>query len=349
MTSGLRFRSPRKAAAVIASVILVAVCIGIHFLGGLSLPGDRTRPSAPSEPMKELQTPKVLQHDTSLLEATYRRNLTTTSTMTSTTTITTTITTTSTTRKRDCGEPQFLTSDVDLQVFKPAVTGNDLCLLMDTLEALSGALTKANITYFLYSGTLLGSWRHHGLVPWDDDVDIAVDFTHQRELRRAFDTLKPTFTYTERGKVMWKFYAEAANVINGYSWRWPFVDVCFFEESSTQVFDHDLLNVRNFFYPKAWVFPLVLRPFGKLLLPAPRRTKEVLDKTYDVERCEIGHYNHRKEMGKSSSEVGTVDCDDLVTVYPFVEHVPLGADSCNETLVLNGTVLSWLRVNGLQC
>ena len=338
MTSGLRLRSPRTAAAVIASAILVAVCIVIYFLGGLSLPGDHTtRPSAPSERRKELQTPMVLQQDISLLEATYRRNLTTTSTTPGTTT------------KRDCGEPQFFTSDVDLQVFKPAVTGNDLCLLMDTLEALSGALTKANITYFLYSGTLLGSWRHHGLVPWDDDVDIAVDFTRQRELRRALDTLEPKFTYTERGTVSWKFYAEAADEIDGFSWRWPFVDVFFFDESSTQVLDHDQFFARDFFYPKAWVFPLVLRPFGKLMLPAPRRTKEVLDKTYDVERCEIGSYNHRKEMGKTASEVGTVDCDDLVTMYSFVEHVPLGADSCNETLVLNGTVLSWLRVNGLQC
>ena len=260
-----------------------------------------------------------------------------------------TSTTTSTTTKRDCGEPQFLTSDVDLQVFKPAVTGNDLCLLMDTLEALSGALTKANITYFLYSGTLLGSWRHHGLVPWDDDVDIAVDFTRQRELRRALDTLEPKFTYTERGTVSWKFYAEAADEIDGYSWRWPFVDVFFFDASSTQVLDHDPFFARDFFYPRAWVFPLVLRPFGKLMLPAPRRTKGVLDVTYNLQECKISHYSHRREKGKDWNEIKTVACDDLRPVCPFVEHVPLDADSCNETLVLNGTVLSWLRVNGSQC
>ena len=56
-----------------------------------------------------------------------------------------------------------------------------------------------------------------------------------------------------------------------------------------------------------------------------------------------------KKWEKTSSEVGTVDCDDLVTMYPFVEHVPRGADGCNETLVLNGTVLSWLLLEGSQC
>ena len=259
------------------------------------------------------------------------------------------LTTTSTTTKRDCGEPQFSTSDVDLRVFKPAVIDNDLCLLMDTLEALSGALTKANITYFLYSGTLLGSWRHHGLVPWDDDVDIAVDFTQNRELRLALDTLEPRFKYTERDGISWKFYAVAAGKIEGRLWRWPFVDVCFFDESSTHVFDHDLFISHDFFCPKAWVFPLVLRPIGKLMLPAPRRTKGVLDMTYKLEDCEISRHSHLTENDRDLSEVSRVACDDLRPVYPFVEHVPLGADSCNETLVLNGTVLSWLLLEGSQC
>ena len=45
---------------------------------------------------------------------------------------------------------------------------------LNILQDIVGIFNKYNLRYFLGFGTLLGAIRHHGFIPWDDDIDIFV-------------------------------------------------------------------------------------------------------------------------------------------------------------------------------
>ena len=80
----------------------------------------------------------------------------------------------------------LLIQNIDITGLKPAQEKKYRKFQLDTAEfckRMTDFLTEHNIEYFISSGTLIGSMRHKGFIPWDDDFDTGV-------LRKDFEKVK---------------------------------------------------------------------------------------------------------------------------------------------------------------
>ena len=75
------------------------------------------------------------------------------------------------------------TGDLLMGIFKRVpgwrnLSEKELSNLKDTLTAISKDFVdfceSNNINYMMGAGTALGAVRHHGFIPWDDDIDFHV-------------------------------------------------------------------------------------------------------------------------------------------------------------------------------
>lgn len=84
-------------------------------------------------------------------------------------------------------------------------------LQLQMLKKIDEFCVKNNIKYFLSYGSLIGAIRHHGYIPWDDDIDIAM-------LRDDYNRFLSSFNGSVKDlevnapELNWNFYAPYANV-----------------------------------------------------------------------------------------------------------------------------------------
>ena len=160
-----------------------------------------------------------------------------------------------------------------------------------------------------------------------------------RQLQRAFAPLAPEYVLTPTN-VRFKFYHIGGKKMSRYRWTWPYVDVFMYTENSTHIQDTGITYDTEFVFPKSITFPLHLRPFGKLWLPAPRDTFMTLEVSVSAlhrhtavtcrllhfqwtygegTTCRILGYLHSAETGRRKERM---DCSVLAKRYPFVHRYP---------------------------
>lgn len=85
-------------------------------------------------------------------------------------------------------KPEFFEDEIRNGFLVPAMLKRGWAATLEVLSDIDAMCQKNGITYFAHLGTLIGTVRHHGFIPWDDDIDICM----KREDYMKFLALAPT-------------------------------------------------------------------------------------------------------------------------------------------------------------
>lgn len=227
--------------------------------------------------------------------------------------------------------------------FQPVLNEEDKKMMHDTLKAFVGALEAANLTYMMYAGTLIGSYRHHGPIPWDDDIDLLLNASQKQQVKDALISLQPhydVYIYDDDldEPTQWKFYANSVSRFIHKPYKWPYLDIFFFKENDTHIWDEVPRFAPDYVFPKNKVFPLQKRPFGDIDLPAPCEPGAVLNNNYHVDLCRSRSFSHMMEMPMFTFKTKDVPCNRLYRFFPFVYRTYIDG-TMNETLKIGDWIL----------
>ena len=233
-----------------------------------------------------------------------------------------------------------------LAAFHPTVNASEMDLMKEIVQTFVRAVDNANLTYFMYSGTLIGSYRHHGLIPWDDDIDVMMDFSQRDKIQKilsSITTIKSRyFLDCSHHPWRWKFYSEHSSTIKEVEWRWPSIDISFYKtyfDGVIKIKDADPEFSRRFNFKHSKVFPLIKRPFWNFSLKSPRDVLSILVRSYSPNICLSNTYNHHQER-RIIYEPVKLSCHKLWSFYPFVFRKQVG-NYVNETLRIGSKIISW--------
>ena len=225
--------------------------------------------------------------------------------------------------------------------YLPSIKTEEKLILFDLAEKFVDVCTLRNITHFMYGGTLLGSYRHHDLIPWDDDFDVLVNVSQRAALYQALTALSPRYLVADAGPRL-KFFSSLSNSTSSYPWKWPYIDICFFNYNGTHVGDSSG-EFSAIVFPKSITFPLHARPLGTMYMNAPFDSYATLLRTYDdLHLCATHHYSHKTEIGGGA--VSKIPCARLRDSVPFV-HRSASSKGIRETLMRGESIIHSLVVD----
>ena len=228
-------------------------------------------------------------------------------------------------------------------------------LLYDFLADLMERFAAHKVPASLSWGSLLGSRRHHSIIPWDQqDADLWVFSTNHTLITSMLDE-----QHTRYPKSYWHNKSFGYHIQISRTQR-RYVDLWLYEETaagSVQCTGHRGSCAEWYTWCKrkkcdthgtpptfllSDIFPLVVRPFGPYLLPAPRRPDAILAEHYGKSWRSTCPARYPKDLSPRACMNTTfgplpcpkgLGCSQFYAWYPFVFDEPDGT----EALRINST------------
>ena len=214
-------------------------------------------------------------------------------------------------------------------------------LLYQLLYNVSNILENNNIPYFIEGGTLLGSIRHKGIIPWDDDLDIGIF----KEDIKKFLRLSPQFAQCGYSIVkLWfgyKIFITRRKHIPDFNYSYPFLDVFIFKKHGRKYIN--LLSEVRKTWPKAYfyktnLFPLKRVKFGDFYVFAPAKSEPILNRVYGKDWNKIAYrqYDHAKEESLIKKKVVLTPKDRVPAMPTMIKRKKcVNKMTCRKTCVSN--------------
>lgn len=233
------------------------------------------------------------------------------------------------------------------KAFDQRISGCDYNEILDILEKFKALCDMNNLTFMLYGGSLLGSFRHFGVIPWDDDIDVFMNSSDKHRLLKVLANIS-SYAIHSPPNMQWKFYKKERNTMYNCSdsssgkmfvkhKTWPYIDIFFFSENDTHIWDENSMYSSTYVFAKEDIFPLTVSLFEHLILHVPRNTESVLSKTYNIELCVTSVYSHKYETQSTSTQL-SLPCKRLYNYFPFVFEI-VTDNIVYRKLMINGKVL----------
>ena len=229
----------------------------------------------------------------------------------------------------------------DYKQFAPALNITEYTWYIDLIATFKRVVEAFNISYLLEGGSVLGAYRYHGFVPWDDDFDCMVNVSQKHTLKKALEDI-PGYTLYSPNNSPWKFFNNKSKIIHPYQWSWPFIDIFFFTDNATHVYEVTFKKrkQKNQFGPRSDKLPLGKGIFENMIFPVPNNMESYLCKKYNMkEPCLSNWWNHKTETHPEIKS-SRIPCHKLFGVYPLVHRFNTGNISFEELRLGNKILYS---------